>query len=205
MSQGHTSWLRRGERGQATVEFALALPPILLLIVFGMIEFGSVLSADLTLGAAAREGSRVAGNLANGGNPLGCGAGQSPGWQNVDPQVIAAVERALTANGALITLADVSEIRIWKSTSTGAETPGLVNVWTYALNGGPVIDGQALDFTQGSVGWQACARVNTLPPDSLGVTIKYTYRARTPLRFLIPGLATLALGDKTVMTLNATR
>jgi hypothetical protein len=58
---------------------------------------------------------------------------------------------------------------------------------------------------QGSVNWQACARVNTLPPDSAGVTIVYTYRARTPLRFLVPGLATINMTDRAVFTLNATR
>jgi hypothetical protein len=198
-------FLRRDDGGQATIEFALALPPLLLVLVFGMIEMGSVLATDLTISAAAREGSRTGGNLANGGGQLGCGAGQSPNWTTVDQQIVAAVERVLTATGNRVTLADVSEIRIWKSTATGAETAGLVNAWTYAPNAGPIVDGQALDFVQGSVNWQACSRLNTLPPDSLGVTVRYTYRSRTPFRYLVPGLATIAMTERTVMTLNATR
>lgn len=198
-------FIRDDDGGQATVELALALPPVLLILVFGIVEMGSVMSAELTIAAASREGSRTGGNLANGGGTLGCAVGQSPNWATVDQQIVAATERVLTATGNVITLADVSEIRIWKSSATGAETAGLVNAWTYSPNGGPVVDGNALDFVPGPVNWQACARVNTLPPDSLGVTVRYLYRARTPLRYLIPGLATIAMSDRTVMTLNATR
>ena len=48
-----------GERGAAAVEFALVLP-ILLLLVFGIIDFGRALNAQLTLTQAAREGVRLA-------------------------------------------------------------------------------------------------------------------------------------------------
>jgi hypothetical protein len=44
-------------RGQGTVEFALALP-ILLLIVFGMIEFGRMLFVYIVINSAAREAAR---------------------------------------------------------------------------------------------------------------------------------------------------
>jgi Flp pilus assembly protein TadG len=196
--------LREEDGGQAMIEFALLLPPILLLLVFGMIEMGSVMSANLTIGAASREGARIAGSLANGGGTLGCAAGQSPNWATVDPQIVAAVERVMTAKGGLVTLSDATQIRIWKSDANGGET-AFVNVWNYSLNGGPTIDGQQLDYAQGTVNWQACSRLNTLPSDSAGVTVRYTYRARTPLRYLIPGLATIQMSDRTVFTLNATR
>ncbi len=198
-------FLRDDEGGQATVELALALPPILLILVFGMLEMGTVMSSGMTVSAAAREGSRTGGSLANGGGQLGCGSGQSPNWTTVDPQIVAAVERVLTAKGDLIALVDVTQIRIWKSTAAGGEQTGLVNVWIYGVGAGPVVDGRALDFVPQSAGWQACSRLNTLPPDSLGVTVRYTYRARTPLRFLVPGLATMQMTERTVMTLNATR
>jgi hypothetical protein len=196
--------LRGEDGGQATVEFALMLPPVLLFLVFGMIEMGGALSANLTIASASREGARLAGNLANGGGQLGCAAGQSPNAATVDEQIIAAVERVLTAKGGLITLADATQVRIWKADAAGAET-AQVNVWDYQLNGGPNVDGQFLDFRQTSVGWQPCSRVNTLPADSAGVTVKYTYRARTPLRYLVPGLAVIQMTDRTVFTLNATR
>lgn len=201
----------RGELGQGTVELALVFAIVLLPLTMSLLEAGYLFSQAVTLNTATREGARVGGSQANGGGPLGCGAGQSPNAANVDPQIIAAVERSFTANGALISLADVTQIRIFKATATGAETAGSVNVnvWTYSLNGGPVVDGQALDFVlnvgQTPSPWNACSRLNTLPSDSLGITVKYTYRARTPLRFIFPGLATINLSDGTVMTLNATQ
>jgi Flp pilus assembly protein TadG len=48
-----------GDRGAAAVEFALVLP-ILLLLVFGIIDFGRALNAQLTITQAAREGVRLA-------------------------------------------------------------------------------------------------------------------------------------------------
>ncbi|HEY6276044.1 MAG TPA: TadE/TadG family type IV pilus assembly protein [Streptosporangiaceae bacterium] len=47
------------DRGAAAVEFALLLP-VLLLIVFGIIDFGRALNAQITLTEAAREGARLA-------------------------------------------------------------------------------------------------------------------------------------------------
>ncbi len=46
------------DRGAAAVEFAL-LFPLLMLIVFGTIDFGRALNAQITLTQAAREGARL--------------------------------------------------------------------------------------------------------------------------------------------------
>jgi Flp pilus assembly pilin Flp len=200
------SLFRRDERGQAVLEFALLIPPLLLILVFGMVEIGSALSHNMTIASSTREGARMGSNLANGGGTLGCLAGQSPNAASVDPRIIAAVEKILTGTGALVSLADVTEIRIFKATATGAETSGAFDRWVYTPGAGPVIDGDPLDFSPtGAIGWAACSRVNTLPADSLGVTVMYTYRARTPLRVFMPFLTTMQMVDKTVMTLNATR
>ncbi len=57
------------DRGATAVEFALLLP-LLLLIVFGIVDFGRALNAQITLTQAAREGARLAslgeGNVASG-------------------------------------------------------------------------------------------------------------------------------------------
>ncbi|HUC59221.1 MAG TPA: TadE family protein [Streptosporangiaceae bacterium] len=46
------------DRGAAAVEFALLLP-VLLLLVFGLIDFGRALNAQITITQAAREGARL--------------------------------------------------------------------------------------------------------------------------------------------------
>jgi Flp pilus assembly protein TadG len=52
-------WRRRGRRGQALVEFALILP-LLMLVLFGIVEFGRAWNAKQVLTDAAREGARLA-------------------------------------------------------------------------------------------------------------------------------------------------
>ena len=190
---------------QGLVEFALILPPLLLIMVFGAVELGTVLSDAMSMSSAAREGARVASALVNGGGALGCSAGQSPNAAAVDPNVIAAVERVLVGNGTRIKLSDVSQIRIAKATATGAETAGQINTWTYQLNGGPVVDGQQLDFVAASQPWQACARNNVAPADSAVITVTYTYRGQTPLRLLVPMFNSFTMTDRTVMSMNANR
>jgi len=52
-------WMRQArDRGAAAIEFAL-LFPLLMLIVFGTIDFGRALNAQITLTQAAREGARL--------------------------------------------------------------------------------------------------------------------------------------------------
>lgn len=54
----------RGQRGAVAVEFALILP-VLLLILFGTIEFGRVYSQWQVYNGAAREGARCAAVMAS--------------------------------------------------------------------------------------------------------------------------------------------
>lgn len=46
------------ERGAAAVEFAI-LVPVLIMFVFGIVEFGRAYNVQVTLTSAAREGARV--------------------------------------------------------------------------------------------------------------------------------------------------
>ena len=58
--------LRRDERGAAAVEFALVLP-ILVMFIFGIVEFGRAYNARIKLTSAVREGARA---VALGGTTL---------------------------------------------------------------------------------------------------------------------------------------
>ena len=51
--------LIRGNRGQSVIEFALVLP-LLLLVLFGITEFGRCWMTQNILTSAAREGARLA-------------------------------------------------------------------------------------------------------------------------------------------------
>lgn len=50
---------RRGESGAIAVEFALIMP-VLLMLVFGILEFGFMINRDMIVGNASRDGARAA-------------------------------------------------------------------------------------------------------------------------------------------------
>jgi len=56
---------RSTDRGAAAIEMALVLP-LLMLVIFGIIDFGRLLNKQILLTEAARDGARVA---SFGGNP----------------------------------------------------------------------------------------------------------------------------------------
>lgn len=179
-------------RGQSMVELALILP-VFLLIVLGTLEFGFVFDHHLTLEYSSREGARTGAALSN-------GDGDSAFCATIDPQIIAAVQRVLTSPGSDVAMNEVSQIRIYRAGVNGQEL-GPVNRWTYSPNGGPVVDGENLDFVQASASWPACSRIaNAATPDSVGVSLTYTYRYRTPLTQLF-NVFSLTMTDRTVMPL----
>lgn len=213
---------RSSSDGQALVEFAFIIP-LFLLLLLGMMEFGVAFNRQLTLEYATREGARTGAALVNGGGTLGCGGGQSPNAADVDPQIIAAVERVLKEppnDVPILRPIDISQvqgIRVFEVTYSGTIT-GKGNDWAYSAGAGPVIDGQNLDFVQSSVSWSACSRSNANPPGSIGVSIVYRYNFITPLGSLNQLLArmwgnqqnpplntTLTMGDRTIMQLNPTQ
>jgi hypothetical protein len=184
------------ERGQSLVEMGFILP-LLVLIVLGTLEFGFVFDHHLTLEYATREGARAGAALAHGGSgPPGCA-----GASEVDPRIIAAVQRVLTSPGSPIQLDEVSEIHIYDSGPDGEE--GATNVWRYSAGLGPTVDGVPLNFIEFSNAWPTCSRNNTaVGTDSVGVSIFYRYTFQTPFRFLLGD--GMDMSDRTVMQLNPT-
>jgi hypothetical protein len=185
---------RQAPRGQSLVEMVLILP-VLLMLTMGTLEFGFAFDHHLTLEYASREGARTGAALSNGGgNPTVC--------SGIDPQIIAAVERVLTSPGSDVDLDEVPEIRIYQAGVNGQEQ-GPVARWTYSPGAGPMVDGQRIDYVLASSNWPSCSRVSDPVPDSLGVSLTYTYRFRTPLRALL-GMTTIRMHDQTVMPLAPT-
>ena len=128
----HLPRLRRhhgdGERGQGLVEFSLVLP-IFMLLLLVMMEFGYAFNHKLTVGYASREGARTGASLAAGG-VTSCAGGNDPA--KVDQQIVGAAQRILKSPGSDVRMADVTSIRIYKASSTGAQVGSNVDVWTYA-------------------------------------------------------------------------
>ena len=203
----------RRERGQGLVEFALVLP-ILVVLIVSVGELGLVFGKLHSLGYASREGARTGAALARG---VGCSPtnpDKDPSF--VDATLIGAVQRILTSPDSGINLGDVDEIRIFKATTSGAETSNKINIRT------PPGPGLAdIDPGDGTIKisfalakpypWPACSRVKTgLPADieSIGVTVKYHYDFVTPLPALLNaisgGALSVALSQTTVMALNPT-
>lgn len=213
---------RRGESGQALYEFAIIVP-VLFLLLMGMLEFGFVFLHHLTLEYATREGARAGAAMADGSvNDSRCNSGNGTiGAPQVDPLIIAAVQRVLTSTGSQLTLSDGTNgipqttITIYQADADGNEV-GPANTWAYTgpQSGVPIpcqVPVAKLDFTQGTVTWPAAGRNNGPTPDSIGVAINYTYVFQTPLDGImgfVSGIVAaprLAMSDRTVMALEPTK
>lgn len=196
---------RARQRGQSLVEFTMILP-IVLTMTMSIAEFGVAFGTNMSMEEATREGARVGAVLVNGASSFGC-----PGYTgaaNVDPQIVAAVQRAIESPGSGISLAHVDWIHIYKADANGNPVAGTINEWTVAptLGTGPTVCGVHLDFVQGMVGWPAAGRTSTLPATSIGVSVKYEYQLFTPLSALtgLFGVHTITMVDSTSMALEPT-
>ncbi len=138
----------------------------------------------------------------------------------VDTQIIASMQNILKSGGSDVTLGHITSIKIFKATSTGGQTSGKVNTWSYTPGSGPDADTgpgvERLDFSPGGTGWAACTRSNSSAnPDSMGVSITYVYHLKTPLSAVMQVMnnvlgthgtqsSTITIVDTTVMALNPT-
>ncbi|MCA9847396.1 MAG: pilus assembly protein [Dehalococcoidia bacterium] len=96
----------RRDQGQAVVELVLILP-LVLVLVFAIVEFGVALNARLTVQNAASEGARY-GSLGSPPGDASCAANTARG-------------RALSASGGML---DCSEITITYPGGVGSATRG---------------------------------------------------------------------------------
>ena len=193
----------RRSRGQSLVEFTMIIP-ILMTMTLIIAEFGVAFGTNMTMVEATREGARVGAVLVNGAGSFGCTG--FTGSANVDPQIIAAVQRAIESPGSGVALANVDWIHIYQVDKDGNTVALSTNEWKVkkGTDADTKVCGVTLDFTQISVQWPASARNSTLPVTSIGVSIQYEYQPFTPL-FAIAGLAGIhqvTMVDSTVMALE---
>jgi len=195
------------------------LVPVFLLILLGMLEFGFAFNHNLTLQYATREGARAGAAAADGTlkdsscvDPVS--ASPRPfGPADVDPLVIAAVQRVLKSPGSMVDVAQVTDVRIYKVSNNGSDI-GPVNIWPRTIGTGAnvpcVSPAQKMDFSApSSTPWLASDRNNGAAPDSIGVSITYTYQFRSALGSILrffggAGASSLTMTDRTVMALEPT-
>ena len=186
------SGARRGERGAALVEAAI-VTPLLLMLVFGIIEFGFAFKDTLTLANGSRSGARVA-----------SAAGTDP---SADWFVLQAVK------GATGSLANVNEIVVFKATgpngvvpascASGTPSGGSCNVYTAAdlLIDQPTF--LSASYTKKN-SWLATSRQTSISavggPDYLGVYIRALHTSA--MQAIVPSRN---LTDTVVMRLEPTR
>ena len=171
--------------GQGLVEFTLVVPVILLLVV-SVAELGLAFGNDHTIGYGSREGARVGSALATGG-VTDCSGGADPVGRRCRPR------QCRPAHPQVARLRPGHQQGRRRSASSrpprpAPRPPGTANVWTYTGPGtGPEVDpgpGVAyIDFSPPiGAAWPACIRDNGgANPDSIGVTVIYTYEFVTPL------------------------
>jgi hypothetical protein len=183
--------------------------PVVLLLIAGVIEIGLLGNDAITIGYGSREGARAGSALGRGG-VRDCTTGNDPA--GVDQAIVAGVQRIIESSGSDVDLSDITEIHIFKATSTGAKVGDRINTWTYSgPDSGPDIDPGAgvskLDFSAATTQWPACTRQNGATPDILGVEVVYDRELSSPLAAILRGLGVhpvVGLSETTVMTLNPT-
>lgn len=94
---------RKSQRGAAALEFALVVP-VLILLVFGIVDFGNVMNAQSVVANAAREGARSAALGASSTQAKSVASGAIatlPGASNVGTNVAVVCKTALGATCSL--------------------------------------------------------------------------------------------------------
>jgi Flp pilus assembly pilin Flp len=107
---------RRDERGAAAVEAALIMP-VLLVLVFGMIEMAFLMKDNVAVASATRVGARIASAAPNAGPAL-CD-GEVPCAPGSTPRFAQLAADAMQANGSAIPTDQIDEIWIYNANDRG--------------------------------------------------------------------------------------
>lgn len=168
--------LRKREEGATLVEMAFVLP-VLILLIFGALEFGLAFKERLTISSAANSAGRT-------GATMGTRA-------DADYRILEAIEVGLYEQ---VDASVIVKVEIFRANPvTGVKT---ADVNTYLFDGSdpackwiPCPDPDSGSFAYGG-GWLPSTRDTTLDPgggglDVLGVEVTYHH---TPVSNILPGL-----------------
>jgi Flp pilus assembly protein TadG len=152
---------QRRQSGQSVVELALAAP-VLLTMLFGMVNIGVLITDKVSAAYATRQGARLAGVL---------GSGSATGLTTL--QIDQDVCQTVLASAANLAYSSVIEIDVYQADSGGSTTPAF-NAATQPYNS------YNSSCTQTHQGFLNTAR-NQIPPNetSIGVNLKWRYTVPT--------------------------
>ncbi len=177
---------RRGQRGAVAVEAAL-ITPVLILLLFGIIEFGMLFKDYLGVTSASRAGVRIAS-----AEPRDGGATGYKFAEDAAAQVL--------REGSALQDANIQEIWVYKAQSTGYPVGGDK---TFAACSTCVkfhVNATTGALSRYSSTWPASAQnacPDTATRDAIGVYVQYSHPAVTGLIF-----EDWILKDYTVMNLE---
>ncbi len=166
---------RRSERGVALIEAAIATPVVVLLI-FGIIEFGLAFKDYLSMSAAVRDGARVASTLGR--------------TTNTDYAILQQVKRRMLAVDAsqierIVVFKAVNPSSTIDSVNPSCKTTSIMNVCNSYSNAD--LSRPETDFTGGGgapdQAWPPAVRKDALsaPPDYVGVWVQVKHQQITGL------------------------
>jgi Flp pilus assembly protein TadG len=117
----------RGERGASAVEFAL-VAPVLLLIVFGIVQYGLMFSLRQTLSQASAEGARAAAVAQS-----GVTSGPYSPSSEAQSAVVAALGSSYACSGGLLTKSGTEVGTCVVASTTAACPSGTCTTWSVTL------------------------------------------------------------------------
>lgn len=198
---------RHRSRGQGLAEFALSIP-IFLVLFMGVLEFGFVFNALLSINFATRDAALIAAE-----------AGSMPGLDASNRDVGGDCLILRTINADVTAPADrnrITQVKIYRSDLLGAQLGSAVNIYQ---PGGPTTctyttgDVTVPYVLVGSVGYPGSTRCDIVAGcatnasgthpglDTIGVSIGYSHLWKTPMSKLIGGSGT----GYNLLKANATR
>lgn len=167
---------RRGQRGQALLEFALIVP-VLLLVIVGIIEFALAFNSTLGVNRASQSAALVASEAGNlpGADCMILTSIENDVAPPSDKREITGVQIQRTNPSGVTVYARNSYVRSGMTTCTLADGTPMSVPYTAVLTGYPA--SQRCNILQG------CP---TLTPvrstvDTIGIQVSFAYRWRTPL------------------------